>query len=171
MTEKWQRRTLICWAWPKAIEFDRKKKNTLNLTTTTKIHDWSWPNEKNIFNISTTTKINWILNFRSYSHNHFCRCWNFSVKFTKSVFSHVQISRSHSFGSYWIGQVNNPLNFTCFGRGTILIILDPKSSNITSSIVFFGFSDKFDELLESLSTKLERNPSPPLWFAPRWLWL
>ena len=25
MTEKWQRRTLIYWTWPKAIEFDRNK--------------------------------------------------------------------------------------------------------------------------------------------------
>ena len=65
MTEKWQWRTLICWAWPKAIEFDWKKKILLILPqprknrikvdrimkkkfTMTKIHDWSWPKEKNI---------------------------------------------------------------------------------------------------------------------------
>ena len=78
------------WIWPKEffllilpqrwkymIEVDQKKKNIINITTTTIDVDQIYCN----------------LNFRSYSHNHFHRCGKyilysqFSVIFTRSFWS------------------------------------------------------------------------------------
>ena len=113
------------WIW-------QKEKN-IHLTTTTKITDWSWPN--NFFLIFPQRRkymvfsifghihtiilvvvgiIYGILNFWSYSHDHFSRCENFSVKFIKSFFVVVSFRSCSNFSvkfirSNWIGQVNNPL--------------------------------------------------------------
>ena len=67
MTKNWQWRTLICWASPKAIEFDQKKKIFLILPKQRKYMIEVDRMKKNIFNISTTTKIHFSVKFiRSY---------------------------------------------------------------------------------------------------------
>ena len=65
--------------------------NLLNLTK----NDWIWP------------KVSWIPHFWSYSTRHVCRCGNIYFKIRSSsssqflwlsVFGHVKIFRSYSFG-------------------------------------------------------------------------
>ena len=93
---------------PYLLQHDRKMTTTnVNLLSLTK-SNWIWPKEKKNLNLTTTKTIHGILNFRSYSHNHFSRCENFLVKFIKSIFVivsfrscsnfSVKFIRSNSFG-------------------------------------------------------------------------
>ena len=94
----WNRQTPAVRTWPKMT---KTKVNLLNLTK----NDWIWPKVKNIKNNTTTTKIDdwtWPNITRHVRH-----CGNFYFKFRSSssreflslsVFSYVQLFRSHSFG-------------------------------------------------------------------------
>ena len=124
MTEKWQRRALICWAWPKAIEFDQKKKIFLILPKRRKYMIEVDRIKKYFFNISTTTKI------------------HFSVKFIRSYWI-GQVNNTRIFWMNKIGIIEIGILkiFTCVQGFKILHLKIPLlTKNVILFKSFFNYS-------------------------------